>query len=233
MFTDLRNLPAPVLERLDANLPERRGHLRRGVDGGLVDVVQGTRLLEARSAKIEHRAADNGDPIIDGYATVYGWPYDVAGGPDAYGWEEVIEPGACAKSVREKDDVRLLFDHEGVPLARTKSGTLVLESDDIGLRCTTPNGVDMRSPLVQTIASALERGDLDEMSFAFRVLRQEWSPDYMQRRILEVQLFDGSVVTYPANPATVVGLRDQTPPAEQPAPFSLRYARALYEASTS
>jgi uncharacterized protein len=223
MFTDLRNLPAPVLERLDANLPERRGHVRRGVDGGLVDVVQGTRLLEARSSKVELRASDAGDPILDGYATVYGWPYDVAGGPDAYGWEEVIEPGACAKSIHERDDVRLLFDHDGVPLARTKSGTLVLESDDIGLRSTTPNGMDKRSPLVQTLASALERGDLDEMSFAFQVLRQEWSPDYMQRRILEVRLFDVSIVTYPANPATVVGLRSD----DKPSGVSLAYARAV------
>jgi phage head maturation protease len=53
----------------------------------------------------------------------------------------------------------------------------------------------------------MERGDLDEMSFAFQVIRQEWSPDYTQRDITEVKLFDVSVVTYPANPATSVGLR--------------------------
>jgi HK97 family phage prohead protease len=221
VLTDLRNLPAPVVERIDANLSERRGAYRRGLD-----VVQRGRLLESRASKIEARM-DDGGPVVDGYATVYGWPYDVAGGPDAYGWVEVIEEGACAKSVREQHDVRLLFDHEGIPLARTKSGTLELESDEIGLRCSTPGGLDMRSPLVQTIASAVDRQDLEEMSFAFEVLRQEWSPDYMERRILEVRLHDVSIVTYPANPATVVGIRGDDRQAETSAGMSLAYARAL------
>jgi phage head maturation protease len=45
------------------------------------------------------------------------------------------------------------------------------------------------------------------MSFAFRVTRQQWSPDYDQRDILEVDLHRGdvSVVNFGANPATSVG----------------------------
>jgi hypothetical protein len=62
------------------------------------------------------------------------------------------------------------------------------------------------------------------MSFAFRVLRQEWSDDYTVRRIKEVALYDASVVTYPASEATVVQMnslpvdteaRDLDPQAEQ------------------
>jgi hypothetical protein len=50
----------------------------------------------------------------------------------------------------------------------------------------------------------MDRGDLDEMSFAFRVTRQEWSPDYSQRDITEVNLNKGdvSIVNYGANPHT-------------------------------
>jgi hypothetical protein len=50
----------------------------------------------------------------------------------------------------------------------------------------------------------MERGDVDEMSFGFWVTRQQWSPDYDQRDILEVSLNKGdvSVVNYGANPAT-------------------------------
>jgi phage head maturation protease len=53
---------------------------------------------------------------------------------------------------------------------------------------------------------ALEDGSVDEMSFAFRVTRQMWSPDYDQRDILEVDLHRGdvSVVNFGANPATSV-----------------------------
>ena len=48
------------------------------------------------------------------------------------------------------------------------------------------------------------RGDLDQMSFAFSVVRQSWSADYGQRTINEARLFDVSVVTYPASPSTSV-----------------------------
>ena len=52
--------------------------------------------------------------------------------------------------------------------------------------------------------SAVERGDLDEMSFAFRVMRQEWNSDYDRRWINEVSLDKGdvSLVNYGANPTT-------------------------------
>lgn len=220
MITDLRNLPAPVLARLDEHLGPRDDaapHRRN------LDTVQRCRLLEARSRPIELRLTDDGDPILDGYATVYEHGYDVAGGPP-WGWTETIATGAATKSVLDRHDVRLLFDHEGIPLARTRSRTLELDSDDVGLHVTTPQGLDRHSPLVQSIASAMSRGDLDEMSFAFQVLRQEWNADYTERRILEVKLFDVSVVTYPANPATVAQLR-----TEQPARggMSLAFAKAV------
>jgi hypothetical protein len=53
----------------------------------------------------------------------------------------------------------------------------------------------------------MRRGDLDQMSFAFAVVRQEWSQDYTQRTINECRLFDVSVVTYPASPSTTADLR--------------------------
>ena len=45
---------------------------------------------------------------------------------------------------------------------------------------------------------------LDAMSWAFQALRQEWNKDYTERRIIEAKAFDQSVVSFPANPATVV-----------------------------
>lgn len=215
---DLRNLPAPVLERLAANQvdTERSG----------IDVVQLGRRLEARGRQVEVRANEDGTVGLHGYATVYDYAYDVAGGPAAYGWSETIVGGACTKSVLERDDVRCLFDHEGIPIARTRSNTMTLTSDATGLLTDVP-ALDPASPYVQSLCSALARGDLDEMSFAFRTLRQEWNADYTERRILEVKLFDVSVVTYPANPATVVQLRDATPPAAAGAPISLAFAQAV------
>lgn len=183
---------------------------RLGGDMSSLSVVQRGRTVEARRFAVpEVRADEDGGVSMSGYATVYEFPYDVAGGPERGGWSEVIAEGACAKSVVERDDVRLLVNHEGLPLARTAAKTLTLASDAVGLRCDA--SLDRSSPLVASVLSAMERGDLDEMSFAFRVVRQEWDADYLERRITEVQLFDVSLVTYPANPATVAQVRDDVP----------------------
>ncbi len=140
---------------------------------------------------------------VEGYASVTDEPYVVT---DALGeFTETIEAGAFAKTLKEKDDVRLLFNHDGIPLARTKSGTLRLAEDSTGLKVNAT--IDNRSSLANDIIVAMERGDLDEMSFAFQALRQEWNEDYTTRVIREAKLFDVSVVTYPANPATSVKLR--------------------------
>jgi len=200
---DRRLLPAPVLRRLsDAYGDAALAVAHRGFD------------IDYAGKRLEHRATrgqleirqDSPDvgPVIRGYATVYGEDYDVWGGPP-YGFREIVEPGAADKSVTERDDVYLFFDHEGLPLAATKAGTLTLASDSRGLYSEARP--DRGSPYSMEIISRLERGELDAMSFAFEVIQDEWNQDYTERSIREVKLFDVSVVSFPANPATVVGLR--------------------------
>jgi HK97 family phage prohead protease len=194
----------------------------RRTDEGMETPEREVRRVE----RLELRQSEDGLPVLEGYATVYDYRYDIGGGPDAGGFTEVIAKGAAAKSAKEAD-VRLLVDHDGVPLARTKSGTLELMSDDIGLKVRAT--LDPSNPAAQQVRSAMERGDLDQMSFAFRVVRESWSKDYTERTISEVKLFDVSVVTYPANPATVVKLRaDDEQPEQadaQPPGRSLAQAR--------
>jgi len=194
----------------------------RRTDEGMETPEREVRRVE----RLELRQSEDGLPVLEGYATVYDYRYDIGGGPDAGGFTEVIAKGAAAKSAKEAD-VRLLVDHDGVPLARTKSGTLELMSDDIGLKVRAT--LDPSNPAAQEVRSAMERGDLDQMSFAFRVVRESWSKDYTERTISEVKLFDVSVVTYPANPATVVKLRaDDEQPEQadaQPPGRSLAQAR--------
>lgn len=217
---DHRNLPPEVLERLESGEE----------DAGVIDRV-GRGLCELRF-RPEFRRNSDGTVFLHGYATVYGHPYEVMGGPPM-GWVETIAHAACDVSVRQGADVRLLVNHEGIALARTRSGTLQLESDSVGLYCCAPN-LDLRSPTVQSLVSAMERGDMDEMSFAFKALQQDWSPDYAERQITEVKLYDVSVVTYPANPATVTAVRAEEPEAEEvaeaPAPAGYPLHRAQAEA---
>lgn len=195
-------IPGDLIDTGERTMSHTGAEYRREDDGWSVPEVERRALSD-----VELRM-DGDRPVIEGYATVYGYPYDVAGGPDSGGFSEVISRGAATKSVSEsgnRDDVRLLIDHAGTPLARTKSGTLELSSDDIGLRVRAE--LDPANPKVAELRSAMERGDVDQMSFAFRAVRQSWSDDYTTRTISEVKLYDVSVVTFPANPATVVKMR--------------------------
>ena len=90
-------------------------------------------------------------------------------------------------------------------MARTKAGNLTLSEDSTGLHVHAPS-LNGAQALVRDVISGIQDGVLDEMSFAFRVTRQEWSPDWMQRDIVEYSLHRGdvSVVTYGANPFTSV-----------------------------
>lgn len=161
---------------------------------------------ESRSFTIEDLEirAGEGDAItFDGVASMVDTPYVVR---DMFGeFTETMARGTFNKTLKEKDDVRFLVNHDGVPLARTKSKTLKLSTDP-HLRAHAP-ALDPSNPTVQEIRSAMSRGDIDQMSIGFRVTRQEWNGDYTERTIKEVELFDVSVVTFPASPTTTASIR--------------------------
>ena len=162
-----------------------------------------TRELRAfTSADLNFRDTAGGGFTFDGIASVTNTAYQVR---DQWGdYAETIATGAFSKTLKEKADVRLLINHEGTPLARTKSGTLKLSAAP-DLRAVAE--LDPANPKVQEIRSAMSRGDLDQMSIGFRVHRQDWNSDYTERVIREVELFDVSVVTYPASPTTTASMR--------------------------
>ncbi|CAB5212406.1 COG3740 Phage head maturation protease [uncultured Caudovirales phage] len=204
-------LPEAVLERLS---DEQRTKLtderttKRGKVGVEVRV-----LSQAPTVTTKSDSTFN----LRGYATVYDVAYPIAGGPENGGFMEIIERGATAKSINDGADVRLLYDHSGLVLARSARagfpGTMRLISDDMGMMVDAD--LDPESPYAQSVRSAVLRGDCDQMSFAFRVTRQSWNEDYTERRIKEVQLFDASLVTYPASEATVAQMNAAHSEAEE------------------
>ena len=152
------------------------------------------------SADLEVREA--GTTItLEGYASTFNQPYDMGL------YRETIAPGAFRKTLTEAPDVRFLINHEGLPLARTTSGTLELAEDSTGLHFRTQ--LDPTDPDVARIAPKIRRGDLSQCSFGFRTIKDEWTSDYSERTMRELSLRDGdvSVVTYPANPSTSASLR--------------------------
>jgi len=151
---------------------------------------------------VETRADDEGVRVA-GYAAVFNEETNIAGM-----FMERIEPGAFRDAVG-RDDVVFLVNHDGLPLARSRSGegTLTLREDERGLYMETL--LDGEDPDVRSITGKMRRGDLDKMSFAFRAEVEEWdeSRDLPVRTIKQARLYDVSVVTSPAYEGTEIGLR--------------------------
>jgi HK97 family phage prohead protease len=155
------------------------------------------------SAVEERNSNDNDTLLFTGYASVFDKPYGVRDSRGQY--NETIKQGAFKKTLKEQDDVRFLVNHDGIPLARTSSGTLQLEEDDYGLFVRAE--LDPSNPTVAEVSSAMKRGDLNEMSFAFAAIKDNFDNNGENREVNEARLFDVSVVTYPANPWAGAKLR--------------------------
>jgi HK97 family phage prohead protease len=91
-------------------------------------------------------------------------------------------------------------------LGRTLSGTLILESDTTGLKVTIdPPPTSYASDLL----TVMQRGDVSQMSFAFTSAVDDWKlvDGQRTRDLIDLDLVDVSVVTYPAYPDTSVAVR--------------------------
>lgn len=159
-----------------------------------------TKLMERRafSADIEIRTAADGTVGLHGYAAVF----------DSEAFDEVIRSGAFSRTLTQRDNVRLLVNHEGVPVASTGAGTMSLAVDERGLVVDVPN-LDLSNPTVQELVSAMSRGDIDQMSFAGYFLDAKRN-DLGLREVREVQLLDVSVVTFPWYDETSVTLNSRS-----------------------
>jgi len=159
---------------------------------------------EKRTIETEVRATVGEDGLIRmaGYAATFNRE------ADGLPFREVIIPGAFKRSLDSGQDVFLLVNHDTdqLPLARRSAGTLALSEDERGLLIEAT--LDPKNPRAAELASALERGDVDKMRFAFTV-----APDGSTRtkdglrELRDLNLFEVSVVTWPAYSDTTVGLR--------------------------
>lgn len=205
---------------------QRRNAPEEGAGAG---VRAPLRALSVRSAATEGGAGAG----FSGFATITEEPYEMY---DMFGpYMEVVSADAPERALASDPDVNFVLNHGGVPFARTKSGTMTLAAEAVpdgqpyagrmALKVDVPS-LDMRMPSVQDVVVALERGDLDEMSFKFRITAGEWSPDYETYRIsqFDINRGDVSVVNYGANPYTSASLRSAGLEA-----FSLEDLRAELE----
>jgi HK97 family phage prohead protease len=176
----------------------------------------GERLARMTMRPPHLRAKQDGSKAINGHAAVFGQMTQIE---DWFGvYMEKCDAGCFNKTLNDGADVRCLFNHDpNIVLGRTKSGTLRLNTDDMGLvyDCDPPP-----TQFARDLMASMERGDIDGSSFGFRIVRDRWGtvldPDGDQeqdmldcRTILEVQLYDVSPVTFPAYPQTDSALRNE------------------------
>lgn len=144
---------------------------------------------------------------LEGYASTVNQQYTMY---DWFGpYDEKIDGAAFDKTLAANPDVVFLLNHRGTTMARTKAGTLELGVDDLGLKISAL--VNAQRQDVSDMVLAIDDGDIDQMSFAFRIIRGQWSPDYTEYTILEVDLDRGDVsaVNYGANPNTSIAARSK------------------------
>ena len=146
---------------------------------------------------------------VEGYAAVYNsWSENLGG------FIESIVPGAFERTLKSSIDVRCLFDHNSSKvLGRASAKTLRVYTASKGLGFENLLG---NTTHANDVREMLARGDINQCSFGFTLDWEgggdEWlPPENAQspcRRILRsVNLYEVSVVTFPAYPDTSAALR--------------------------
>ena len=162
-----------------------------------------TRTVEGMEVRDGKAGTDS--IVLTGSPIVYDQPYTVR---DSLGeFSETMSPGVVSDII-DTCDCRYLINHDGMPLARTVSGTLKLIDTPTSLRYEAH--LDARSQLANDLAVAVERGDVSQMSCGFIVAADTWEDDWTVRTVEKFgQLLDISAVTYPASPTTSVELQQR------------------------
>lgn len=149
------------------------------------------------------------DYMVEGYATTFGDSYELYRDGNYIVMENVDKD---AFKNTDMSDVVFQIDHEGRVYARTRNGSLGLETDEHGLKTRTNLGLTESS---RSVYEDIDAGLYDRMSFAFTVKKDSYTEEerddgmvILTRTILEVgKLYDVSAVSFPANPNTDISAR--------------------------
>ena len=177
-----------------------------GVVGRLEEENEGRAKGEALS-KLETRlfqvdgfeVREDADGMhLEGYAALFNSRSENLGG-----FTETIQPGAFRASLKARNNVFLLYNHDtNAVLASTRAGTLTLTEDERGLKISasiapTSTGRD--------VAVLVKRGDLSGFSFGFSMPARggdSWNAEGTERVLKSVRLHEVSLTPMPAYTAT-------------------------------
>lgn len=172
--------------------------------GKLPELIRRNYNCEVRAENTDTGSVITGRPIVFNSLTDLGW------------CKEIIERGALDQT--DLTDVRFLVNHDfsKIPLARSRrnnaNSTMQLNIDENGMSIRvlldTENNQEARA-----LYSAVERGDITGMSFAFSINDEEWTEvdtDMPTRHIKGISsVVECSAVTFPAYEDTEIYARDK------------------------
>lgn len=165
------------------------------------------RLIEIGA--IEAREEQNGEKIVEGYATTYNREYSLYD-DGSYEVKEQIDRGAFDDA--DTKDTIMQYNHEGRVFARISNGTLQLSSDEHGLKIRANLG---GTEIGRQLYEEIKGGYTTKMSFGFTVAKQERTEEkdngkiIIHRKITGIRkLYDVSAVSIPANDTTEISARN-------------------------
>jgi uncharacterized protein len=218
----LVDLDAPAAQPEHPNYPSP-GVVAMALWGGGVNKRQANRALEYARGVVDRLAEENegrakGMAVTKLETRVNTSEFEVRETPDGMTFTgyaavfnsaseplpfiERIAPGAFRRSLRDRSDIKLLWNHDtGEVLASTRSGSLRLYEDEKGLRVEAELANTSRG---RDTAELIRTQRVDAMSFGFTVPPggDEWNEDGSERTVKSVRLFEVSIVAFPAFTAT-------------------------------
>lgn len=156
--------------------------------------MQNHKLTKALTPKIEHKFADQqlaaveADGTFSGYASLF----DI----EDLG-NEVIAKGAFTKSLQSKkiSDIRLLFQHNpDEPIGHWVD----MREDANGL--FVKGQLNLKVARAKEVHALMREGAIDGLSIGFKTVRARREKAGKVRRILEADLWEVSIVTFPMLP---------------------------------
>lgn len=163
--------------------------------------------LELRCYNVEFRTTENDGELV-GRPIIYNQETDLE-----Y-FREVIDEGSL--NAENLKDVLLCINHnmKNIPLARSRNNneksTMQLIIDGEGLKFIAKLDVE-NNPEARAAYSSVERGDMDGMSFGFRVKRVSWEDIRSEkplRRIKEFEIVkEVSIVNFPQYTQTEIDVK--------------------------
>lgn len=176
----------------------------------LAKMQNGREYRKIEIANIETRDEDDGQMIVEGYATTFNEPYELFN-MDGYIVREQIAPTAFNDT--DMSDVIMQYDHEGRVFARTSNNTLLLTVDGHGLKIRANLG---GTEIGRRLYEEIKGGYTNKMSFGFTVADDErtvtedrvnGTTDVLRTITGIKKLYDVSAVSIPANGATEISAR--------------------------